>query len=437
MTTRYRTGSKSYNGVSPLPTGYGLTSGAPDLSIPPCGIEDVDTALFNLFDKEIAAQYGGTNSKTPVQKVPVIFAAGEKWAMLKNGRPLRDRNNTLVLPLITVMRTELKQSSSEDVVSRGVNQQTGEMVVKRRLDKTDKNYQSLINRYLLPNQIDLAVSPTDNQVVDQMTTTRKIGELSKTRESMDGALLRQIRTNNVWETIVVPTPQFYTAKYQVTVWTQYTQHANQIIESIFASLLPQGQSWKLTTPKGYWFVAKMEDGSLSTETNFEDMSAVERFIKHTFEVTVPAYFFVTRSPGSPIPIKRYVSSPVISFETSDYNPIEIGSTSSPSMYIVGSDDPTLPISDMKNNSPDQRSTGANARPIYPTRPDPTTGTVISDPALSGYILPGDLPAGSTGASLPRGYSVKVVSKNPKGETVYAGASLGGLEIAIVDDDSKI
>ena len=174
MPTRYRTTSKAVFGQQPLPSGYENINSSPDLHIPSCGVEDVDTALFNLFDKEIAPEYGGQNSSS-IAKVPVIFAAGEKWAMLKNGRPIRDRNNTLILPLITIMRTEINQSISEDVVGRGINQQTGEIVVTRRLDKSDRNYQSLINKIFLTNQKNVAVRPTDSQVEGQITTERKIG----------------------------------------------------------------------------------------------------------------------------------------------------------------------------------------------------------------------------------------------------------------------
>ena len=418
-----------------MPSGYERSAGPVDFNIPSCGVEDVDVAVFNLFDKEIVAEYGGINS-SPIQKVPVVFAAGEKWAMLKNGQPLRDRNNTLILPLITVMRSEMTQASADDVTGRGINQQVGEIVIKRRLDKKDRNYQTLINKLFLLNQQNLAVRPTDPQVENQVTTTRKVGDLGETKDVRDGALLKQNRKNNIWETIVVPTPQFYTVKYQVTVWTQYTQHANQIIEKIFSSLLPQGQSWKLTTPKGYWFVGKIEDGSLQLETSFEDMSTVERYIKHTFVVSVPAYFFATKSPGAPIPIKRYVSSPTIVFETSSYDPAEISSMRQESNYELGSDDPTLPLANQENALSDQRDLGPNPRRIYPVMTRNSDGYVSGDPAAEGYILPGDRPPGQK-SPLPRGFSVKVVSTTSKGETVFSGASLGGLEIVLIDSDTKI
>lgn len=420
MATRFKTNSKKNFNQTPLVTGYEATSGTPEFFIPSCGVEDVDVALFNLFDKEIVAHHSGTDS-AELKKVPVIFAAGEKWALLKNGRMIRDKSNTLILPLITIMRTEINQNAGEDVVGRGINQQLGEIVVKRRIDSSDRDYQSLINRLLIPNQDNLS-KPTPGEAI---STDRKVGELSNTRLARDGAYLSQNRTNNIYETIVVPTPQFYTLKYQVTIWTQYMQHANQILEKVFSSFLPQGQSWRLDTNKGYWFIARVEQGSFSTETNFEDMSQQERYIKHTFSVDVPAYFFATATPGAPVPIKRYVSSPFISFE-SDINDTP---TQEDDPYVLGSDDPTLPLDLQHNNRADQRTPGWRMQKVYPILNDPYEPGAENNP--SAYTQdPVAQTADPATTSSPRNNYVRVVSRNAKGETVYTGSTLDSLEIVV-------
>lgn len=410
MSTRFKAESKYNYGQAPLPTGYEQKYGTPTLSIPSCGIEDVDVALFKLFDQEISPSYGGIGS-TDILKVPIVFAAGEKWALLKRGRPLRDKNGTLILPLITIMRTEINQTSSDDIIGRGINQQVGEIVIKRKLDKSDRSYQSIINRIFLRGQQNVAMGPSDTEDPAQLTTERAIGDLASDPMISDGGVLYNDRTKNVYETIVVPTPQFYTAKYQVTIWAQYTQHTNQIIEKIFASLLPQAQSWRLETPKGYWFVAKIEDGSINSETSFEDMSQQERFLKYNFNVVVPAYIFASKTPGAPIPIKRYISSPDVSF---DFISTDESSGTTPiveeSEYMIGSDDPTLPLDEQKNNRRDQRTPGWRQQRVYPV----VEGTDINDPFLKNR----------------RKNFVKQVSKNSKGEAVYTGQPLDQVEIII-------
>lgn len=408
MATRFKSNSKTRLGVSPLPTGYESQYGKPEFTIPSCGLEDVDVAIFELFDKEIAPMCGGVDGK-PLSKVPIVFAAGEKWAMLKRGRPLRDRNNSLVIPLITIMRTDVTQDTT-DVVGRGINQQTGEIVVRRRLDKSDRDYQALINKFFLRGQDNLAVPAGQVKSGESLATRSKVGALSG-REDLLTSDLR----NNIWETIVVPSPQFYTVKYQVTVWTQYMQHSNQILEKMFASYLPQAQSWRLDTPKGYWFVATTEGGNYAGETNFEDMGTNERFIKHTFTVTVPAYFFATATPGAPVPLKRYVSSPIVQFETGiDINSGDDLSNLKETEYVLGADDPTLPRDDEANIRPDQRPPGWRRQKVYPINEQD-----IDDPAIDPLLR--------------SRRQIRATARNRRGETTYSGATLGGLQIVIDDE----
>jgi len=426
MPTRFKTYSKSNLGIAPLKTGYEKSSGTPDIYINSCGLEDVDTAIFKLFDKEIEPQVGGMDS-TSLQRVPIIFAAGEKWAMIKRGRPIRDKVGSLILPLITIARSEVIQDVSSDITKRGINQQVGEFVIRRRLDKSDRDYQALINKLFLTNQNNLAVNPSDTRNENQLVTERKLGQDLQDSDFFQGAFLKPKLLNNVFETILVPTPQFYTVKYQITVWTQYMQHSNQVIEKIITSFLPQTQSWRLDTDKGYWFVASVDGGNFDMETSFEDMSMTERFIRHTFTVSVPAYFFATQAPGAPVPLKRYISSPTIQFKNLSSGSVDLTQGEPDNKYLLGSDDPTLPLDTQKNALDDQRDVGWRIQKIHPfvishdpKDPRNTKAESLTDPA---YPL------------APRGYNyIKNKGTNLKGETVYSGADLRGLEILLISDD---
>ena len=83
MTTKYSiTGeseqtTRKYENPEPgdyrIPTGYEGTNIPEDFSIPECTIEDVDRALFNLFDEDLMFTVEQSNEQ---KKVPVIFATG-------------------------------------------------------------------------------------------------------------------------------------------------------------------------------------------------------------------------------------------------------------------------------------------------------------------------------------------------------------------------
>ena len=431
MATRFNANPRENYGVKPLESGYSHGDTSSELVIPSVGIEDVDIGIFTLFDKEIPFAVGGEQGGE-YKKVPIIFAGGEKWALLKKNRAIRDKNNSLILPIIAIGRTGISQTTSEDLTGRGMNQHSGEIVVRRKLDKTDRGYQNLINRIFLKHQSGLAV-PSASADTNQLTTIRPIGELEDDGVIAAGGLLMANRLNNIYETLVIPSPQFITANYEVIIWTQYTHHMNQILETMFSSFLPQTKGWQIDTPKGYWFVATVVDDVLNAETNFQNMTDGERMIKYKFNVKVPAYIFASSAPGVPVPVKRYISSPEVSFSTG-LPSSELSEGDTLSDPFIGADDPTLPLADRHVRNNDQRQNGKTRLFVVGDTIDP------NDPAL--LSLPrGRAPANfkkivsrnSNGGLTTRFVRISSVNANT-GETVYSsGTDLGDLSIVVIED----
>jgi hypothetical protein len=314
-----------------------------DFTVPPCGLQDVDEALFTAFETDIG--FAVAREDEPTRRPHVLFASGEKWAQIKKRKGLRDQQGALILPLITIVRTALAQDPAQDVTGRGINQQTGEIVVRRRLDVVDRGNQALINRFFLRNQQNVAV-PRSVAAPGQLATERPVG--------VDEGVPRMAadRKSCVFETISVPSPQFFTATYDVTFWAQYLTHMNQLWERMTGALLQQGSAIVLETPKGYWFVATVEGGAFSPENNFDDTSTSERVIKHKFTVKVPAYKIAGSEPGAPVPVRRVVSSPNVRFETRVQEPAS--EVDDPNL---GADDPTLPLETGTTRRHDARRTG--------------------------------------------------------------------------------
>ena len=330
----------------------GVTSGyegpvPEDFTLPSCGIVDVDKALLRMFDKDILFEV--QNAKSGLVKVPVIFAAGEKWAMFKKGTPIRDKAGTFILPLISIMRTNIEQGV-EDICGRGINQQTGELIIKRRLDPSDRLYQNLLNKLGIVNQVNVANTQVSGSVAGQpgITTTRINAKLNQfDTDVVDGGLLSPKFRDNIWEFISIPAPQFYTATYEVVFWTQYTDHMNQMIEKLLSSYLPQGpfnNALKLETEKGYWFIASVENNAFMSEINTDELSEKERIVRYKFTVKVPAYLLASSAPGVPVPVRRHVSAPTIIFSIGDVNELVGQDNSIDVDPFNGADDPsaTLP-----------------------------------------------------------------------------------------------
>lgn len=300
-----------------VPTGYEGTNVPDDFSIPSCGIEDVDQALFNYFDKKagLTVEAQGVTSR-----VPVVFAAGERFAMVKKRSPIRDKNGTLILPLVSIRRTGITQTDSE----RGALRNTGDLVIKKRLSSEDRDYQRLLNKNDISNQAsaastgnftDTSETPPRNSQPGRVASRRAGG---RSQISEFGPSLSPDIGKNIFEVITIPFPQYFIAKYEIVFWAQYTQHMNQMLEQLMVSYNDQGTAQantiRLDTDKGYWFVCTVEN-DISPDDNSTDFTEEDRIIKNVMVAEVKGYVVAPSHPGMPNPFRRYLSAPTIRFES--------------------------------------------------------------------------------------------------------------------------
>jgi len=292
MSTRFAVG-KRY-GREFINLGYEGSSVPLDYDVPSCGLEDVDRAIFNLFDKDIPLVYETKDGST--KKVPIVFATGERFAITRRKEPMRDKNGALILPLITITRSGIEQQAPKSIEMGDL----GTIDITRRLSKEDPLYQRIVN------------SPGfDNTGAPSSGSRRDPND--RPGRTIGGRLLEPNLGAGIYETISIPVPKFFTAKYEVTLWTQYMQHSNNLLTTIMSGYHNiRARSYRIETPSGYWFNAVFEP-EVSSDTSFENMSDDERAIKHSFTITVPAYIVLPRSPGIPNGLRRTLSATQFSF----------------------------------------------------------------------------------------------------------------------------
>lgn len=278
--------SSKFN-ISKEETENGLKTGVenidiPDFDIPSCGIEDVDRALFKLFNEDIPFFY---EKDGDLNRIPTIFASGERAFVLRKQQPLRDRQGALILPLISILRNGIEQ----EVDKRPISQGDGELTIKRRIAPENVEYKKLL--------------------------------ASKGQTQFD----LNLNSNNIYEFITIPTPRFFKSTYEVTFWTTYLQTMNHMLEAFMSSYNnDMARSFRIESPKGYWFVAYVE-GGFSDGGNADGYVDEERLIKTTVTITVTGYIINPKFPGAPNNIRRYISAPNIEFEvkpSSNLNPVQ-------------------------------------------------------------------------------------------------------------------
>ena len=289
-----------------------------DFSIPPAGIEQMDRALFELFDKRLAFQ---VKIKEQSTNVPVVFSTGERFALTRRKSPIRDRNNALILPIISIHRKNIDTSPSQAGFGTPIsfrNQQS--YVIRKRLDKRDRNYQKIVNKLGLKNQYDAASRANFARSDNFPGNVARPGRIASRRNGMNlsllddptGTFLRDDIGDNIFEIITLPYPKFLTATYEVTFWTQYMTQMNQIVETMMAQYDGQNYGFEIESKSGYKYVAYI--GSPFTNAdNFTDFSSEERIIKYTFNIEVPGFLLGTNNPGMPSPTRKFYSAPQVEF----------------------------------------------------------------------------------------------------------------------------
>ena len=420
MSTRY---SKTKEIPGTISTGYEGSNIPDDIEVPSCTIEDVDRALFDLFNEDLPLFF---KHKEGMRRIPVIFATGERFAILRRKRPLRDKAGALILPLISVMRTGIEQTPSMGMTGG----QSTPMTIKKRLSKKDPRYQMIRNKNQLKNQDNLA---SKSHIKGKSSSGRDItaepGTVASRRppnprstDSREGKVLSPNLADHIYEIITLPPVKYFQAQYEVTFWAQYTQQMNDMLTALMVTYQNySGKSFRIETDKGYWFVAYM-DTALTSGTNFDDFTDDERLVRYSFNVSVPAYIIAPEFPGSQSPVRRFLSAPEITFQMTEVRsfpflpaPANIPSPD-PGSYILQD------LSTIDDPLPGMAIGGSAEANALSTAGMDVPGAAISR---------GPLPGAKIGGKLAEGYRMKSTAIGGKEASGGAGTGRGKTSVSVL------
>lgn len=266
-----------------------------EVVIPNATIKDIDQAIFNFFDKRLNINITIDDKNT---KVPVLFANGERWAQVKKKAPIRDEAGRLILPLITVLRSDIDRSMGS---MGGVRGDMGPILIKREISNESSNYKNLFKNG---------------------NSRRVKGKQYFNGTIYNGKLLKNnsARPNIIYDMYYMDFPDFFETTYEVIIWTQYIGQNNSILEKIFKSFEWKNSVW-LECEKGYKYAAVFSD-AVTPQSNLDDFSDSERIIKSQLTITVSSYIFGSNSLEKNV-IKKITNAPQVVFQTyTDQHEIE-------------------------------------------------------------------------------------------------------------------
>jgi len=220
-------------------------------------IEDIDFAVYDWFKNlNIHVETNAKESK----RVEVVFFPHERWHMIRAKKALRDKNGTIKLPLISVLRTDFDKTPG----MWGVGQEVPQIDVVTELDEKSPLLKNLNRKY------------------------------------------------PVYKITSIPFPEFVTVFYSIMIWSSYMVHCNEILERIYHEV-----KWRyeilLKSRQNYSFIGLFEPVT-NQQNNLEEFTDEKRILRYTLDLKVPAYLML-EPKESKREIKESYSAAEIAYNT--------------------------------------------------------------------------------------------------------------------------
>src|SRR4051812_424894 len=142
-------------------------------------LRTVDQAVSDYFNRKLNLTVDGGEATR--NKVPIVYAGPERWKAIRDNQGLRDNNGTLILPLVSIRRTDINRE-------RGFGGMASEqpfITVSKKLSNRTTQLADLV----------------DQRVKNGFPQPKESGQ--------------------AYEYLTLPFPDFCTVYYEISVWAQY------------------------------------------------------------------------------------------------------------------------------------------------------------------------------------------------------------------------
>jgi len=215
-------------------------------------LKNADQAIVDFFSKTFPIDFEG-------RKTPVIFVSQERWSLMQKQKGYRDENGVLILPIITVRRSDPAT------------------LLERYVNKDSDDTRVMIKRVIAKEAND------QNQTIPYSTAF------------MDAP---------IYEIITAEYPTFVKMTYKITLHTSYLSQANQLQENIWKKF-DSGRSY--FTSNDFYIFATIEN--VSDISNLDDFTNEQRMIKYEYNLNVQ----IPLVSKDTIKIFRTMMKPILTF----------------------------------------------------------------------------------------------------------------------------
>ena len=237
-----------------------------EIEFMPSGLETIDFAVYDYLNERLGL---GTTSYKGFQKAPIIWASSERAFQLKANKDLRDKDETLIFPLITIER----KSATKDINKRAIpyanipetnDFKGGAITIARRINqKKTAEFQNNISR---------------RKFVDG--SIAGIGNAQNTFPNISNKKV-------VYETITIPLPVWVTVTYEISLRAEYQQQMNDLITPLLRQGGMNSMPHRLERD-GHKYEAFI-DGNFSNNSNTSNMDMESRNYETIITLNVLGY----------------------------------------------------------------------------------------------------------------------------------------------------
>ena len=237
-----------------------------EIEFMPSSLETIDKAMLRFIDEDLNLF---SNTNDGFKKVPVLWVTAERAFQIKHNKDLRDKEETLILPLITINRSNVtKEQNYRGTVFANLypvdDAKGGTITIARQINqkKTAEFQNALANRKY----------GADKDVASKMLNTNK--------RNMPTAKV-------VYETITMPIPTWVKVVYQISIRTEYQQQMNELIRP-FITVPGNSRTPKRIEAEGHYYEVFI-DGGFSNNSNQANLGMEQRNYETDINIEVLGY----------------------------------------------------------------------------------------------------------------------------------------------------
>ena len=171
-------------------------------------LETIDYAVYDYMNERMKLT---ATSNSGFKKIPIVWASAERSFQIKGNKDLRDKEETLILPMMTIER----KSVTKDLDKRAIpyanippqaDVRGGSITIARRINqkKTAEFQDNLARR----------------KYADGTVTGKGMGQ---------NTFPKIVDKRTVYETITIPLPVWVTATYEISLKSEYQQQMNDLV----------------------------------------------------------------------------------------------------------------------------------------------------------------------------------------------------------------